>query len=71
MGLLLKFILEKNYEMGIEFSQDVVIDSEPFFFHDLEEWRQNEAKSRNNGRIRCTIDSSARLFIKGSWMSSN
>lgn len=72
MGLLLKFILEKDYgSIAIEFSQDIMIDDEPFFFHSMEEERKAEAVKRNNGRIRCTYDSAARLFIKGSWMGGS
>ena len=36
MGLLLKYILEKQYSVKIEFSKDVIVDEEPFFFHYLE-----------------------------------
>jgi hypothetical protein len=71
MGLLLKYILEKQYSIEIEFSQDVIIDKEPFFFHDLAIWRENDAKNRNNGRIRCTVDCAVRRYIEGTMMWSS
>ena len=68
MGLLLKYILEKQYSIEIEFSQDVIVNNEPFVFSDLQVQRENEARNHNNGRIRCTIDCAVRRYIAGNWL---
>jgi len=71
MGLLLKYILEKQYSIEIEFSQDVIVNKEPFYFSDLQVWRENEARNHNNGRIRCTFDSFIRRYIPGNFFSAS
>jgi hypothetical protein len=65
MGLLLKYILEKQYEIQILFSADIILDSQPFSFSDLGKRRNEIALARNNGRIRCTVNSDADCFVQG------
>ena len=67
MGLLLKYILEKQYSVKIEFSKDVIVDEEPFFFHDLEKQREEEARDHNDGWIKYTIDLAVRRYIAGTF----
>lgn len=72
MGLLLKFILEKEYPISITFSAEITYNSKPFKFKTLGNRRVDAERSRNNGTIRCTANSDARLYVESKgWFQGN
>ena len=75
MGLFLKYILEGGYEVDIDFSKEILMNHNgkdiDFSFSEFQARRENAAKEKNNGRIRCPMESKGKLLQKGGLFSSD
>lgn len=73
MGLFLKYILEGGYEVDIDFSKEILMNHNgkdiDFSFSEFQARRENAAKEKNNGRIRCPMESKGKLLQKGGLFS--
>ena len=61
MGLILRYILEREYEIEVDFCNTVIIRERgverTFSFTELEQARQERVDEKNNGTLRATITS--------------
>ncbi len=75
MGLFLKYILEGGYEVDIDFSKEIILNQNgkdiDFAFSEFQIRREETAKEKNNGRIRCPMESKGKLLLKGFFLSSD
>lgn len=75
MGLFLKYILEGGYEVDIDFSKEIMMNHNgkdiDFSFSEFQARREDAAKEKNNGRIRCPMESKGKLLQKGGLFSSD
>ena len=59
LGLLMRYILEKDYQTDIEFANEITVKveeiSSTFFFTDMQKWRNMERDEFTNGVLRSTF----------------
>ena len=69
MGLLLRYVLEREYDIEVDFSDSVPMrlngGDGDFCFSELETLRKSRERDVNNGTIRCTINSPLHVLDEG------
>lgn len=69
MGLLMRYILEREYDIELDFSDSVPIREKGvesiFNFISLDQMRKEKADDMNNGTIRATIDGNIHIYDEG------
>jgi len=76
MGLILRYVLERNYEeIEVDFSDSVPIRDQgvekDFCFTDLDAIRQEKADEENNGTLRATYNSQMYILDEGGMFKSD
>ena len=75
MGLIMRYVVENNFATEIDFCSEVEITTgqttEPFFFQNLPEWRQQEANEYSSGVIRSVHDVALYELVSTGMFSSD
>lgn len=75
MGLIMRYVLERDYEMELDFTDVVPIrvgtEELDFCFTDLNRRREEEQNDKNNGTIRSTVDSPMWMLEEGGLFSQD
>ena len=75
MGLIMRYILEREYEIELDFCDSVPIRvsgvEEDFCFTELENLKKIKRDEDNNGSVRCTVNSPIYILEEGGFLSSD
>ena len=75
MGLLMRYVLEREYDIEVDFCDSVPMrlngGDGDFCFTEFETCRISKDREVNNGSIRCTIDSTLFVCEEGGVFSSD
>ena len=75
MGLIMRYVLEREYEIELDFCDAVPIRmggvEKDFCFTDLELLREEKEAEENNGTVRCTVDSNLHILEDGGMFSGD
>lgn len=75
MGLIMRYVLEREYEIELDFCDSVPIRNggkeSDFCFTELEAVKKEKAIEGNNGTIRCSVDSPLHILDEGGMFSSD
>ena len=74
MGLIMRYIIEREYDIEIDFCDSVPIREQgverDFCFTELDQLRKVKADELNNGTIRCTMNGNMHQLEEGGMFSS-
>lgn len=74
MGLLLRHVLEREYDIEVDFCDAVPMresgQERDFCFSELDEIKTEIADENNNGTVRCTVDSNLHIWDEGGMFAS-
>lgn len=75
MGLIMRYILEREYEIEVDFSDSIPIRERgverDFCFTELDHARQEIRDEDNNGTVRATVNSPIHVLEEGGVFSSD
>mmetsp|Transcript_44174 Transcript_44174/g.58633 ORF Transcript_44174/g.58633 Transcript_44174/m.58633 type:complete len:163 (+) Transcript_44174:2562-3050(+) len=75
MGLLMRYVLEREYEIEVDFCDSVPMringGDGDFCFSELETIKKDREQEENNGTVRCTINSALHVCEEGGVFSSD
>ena len=76
MGLIMRYILEREYEVEVDFSDSIPMMRErgvekDFCFTELDTLRQEKKDEANNGTVRATVNSAMHVLEEGGMFKSD
>jgi len=75
MGLIMRYVLEREYEIEVDFSDVVPIRErgieKDFCFTELDSLRQEKKDESNNGTVRATVNSPMHILEEGGMFKSD
>ena len=75
MGLIMRYVLEREYEIEVDFSDSVPLKlggmERDFCFTELDDLKRMKADQENNGTIRATINSPLHIYEEGGFLKSD
>lgn len=75
MGLIMRYVLEREYDIEVDFSDSVPIRErgieKDFCFTELDTLRQEKKDEANNGTVRATMNSPMHVLEEGGFLKSD